>query len=374
MTASNTSHELWTKFTTKSLALGGIHALVDMASGFIVFRDVGSGMFDGQSVLWLVVLYNTLAFGGQAIAGFLSDFVQAYRGMAVAGAALVGLALVVAPFSPAVAIVLVGIGNAMFHVGAGAFVLAGSGQRTTESGVFVGPGAVGLAVGIMAGGHGVPIRYVVAALLFLSAPALFHLARPLVRRKATRLARIKPKAMLIAVACVGCLLGSVTVRALVGGTVAGTWRGVSFWVMVFLALAACGGKMLGGFVSDRYGWITTSVVALLLSAPLVSYFVTVAPCAVAGMLLFQMTMPVTLKAVHHLLPDRPGLAFGLPCVALLAGALPGIGGTRVLDSWSMVLEAVLLSTAVVAVGLYLLVRAGASSGTGREIGKRLLGH
>ena len=66
--------------------------------------------------------------------------------------------------------------------------------------------------------------------------------------------------------------------------------------------------------------------ALLLSLPLVTYLVLEPLAAIVGMVVFQMTMPVTLKAVHHLMPERPGLAFGLPCVALIVGALPGVAG------------------------------------------------
>jgi FSR family fosmidomycin resistance protein-like MFS transporter len=353
--------------------LGGIHALVDAASGFIVFRDVGSGELDGSTVLGLVVLYNSLAFGGQAIAGLAADAWRSYRAMAMVGAALQGVALLVASASTLAGVILVGIGNALFHVGAGAYVLKSSGRRSTESGVFVGPGAIGLAAGILAGGHDVPIRLALALALLASTPLLALLARDGERAEKVTLPAIKSQAALLGVVCVGCLLGSITVRAMVGGAVAGTWRGVSVWVMVLLAVAACGGKMLGGFVSDRLGWATTSVAALLLSLPLVSYFVDVAACAVVGMLLFQMTMPVTLKAVHHLLPERPGLAFGIPCVALLAGALPGIYGTRVLNSWPLVIQAVVLSTMLVALGLHLLVRVGASEGPGRELAGRLVG-
>jgi threonine/homoserine/homoserine lactone efflux protein len=35
-----------------------------------------------------------------------------------------------------------------------------------------------------------------------------------------------------------------------------------------------------------------------------------------------MTMPVTLVAIADLFPERPGFAFGLTCLALIAGALP----------------------------------------------------
>ncbi len=44
------------------------------------------------------------------------------------------------------------------------------------------------------------------------------------------------------------------------------------------------------------------------------------------MLVLQFTMPVTLAAVYLALPRWPGLAFGLPCLALLLGALPGLTG------------------------------------------------
>jgi len=48
--------------------------------------------------------------------------------------------------------------------------------------------------------------------------------------------------------------------------------------------------------------------------------------ALTGMLVLQFTMPVTLAAVYLALPRWPGLAFGLPCLALLLGALPGLTG------------------------------------------------
>jgi len=118
--------------------------------------------------------------------------------------------------------------------------------------------------------------------------------------------------------------------------------------------------MLGGFVADRSGWVTTSVGALALSAMLVSGLVDRPVCAVSGMLLFQMTMAVTLKATHHAMPGRPGLAFGLPCMALLFGALPALlpWGHPVL-TWPAVLALVAAAAILIAVGLRLLAGAGA---------------
>ncbi len=62
------------------------------------------------------------------------------------------------------------------------------------------------------------------------------------------------------------------------------------------------------------------------AAPLVAAGLHRFDAALIGMLVFQFTMPVTLAAVYLVLPQRPGLAFGLPCLALLIGALPGLTG------------------------------------------------
>lgn len=371
MSSALTHKRVWSKLTTSALLLGIVHAFVDTASGFLIFRDLPTGRMPYPTVVLLVVLYNSLAFGGQVPAGYLADRLGSYRGAAIFGALAAATALLLSPTWPVVGIVVVGIGNAFFHVGAGALVLRASGDRATESGVFVGPGALGLFAGIWLGAHNLPARGAIVAALVLSVPFMVLVARS-VRPSRTELPVPRGGVLLLVIICAACLLGSVTVRSLVGGTIAGTWRGVSTEVMMVLAIAACGGKMLGGIVSDRLGWTTISVGALVLSAPLISVLVGTPVGAVVGMVLFQMTMPVTLKAMHHVLPGRPGLAFGIPCLALIIGALPGLlGYGHLLRSWPLVAGLAALSTLMILGGLRLLVRVGGSGGPSPELAARL---
>jgi FSR family fosmidomycin resistance protein-like MFS transporter len=93
-----------------------------------------------------------------------------------------------------------------------------------------------------------------------------------------------------------------------------------------LAAGAAAGKCFGGFLGDRYGWRSSGTLALLIAAPLVAAGLQRFDAALSGMVVFQSTMPVTLAAVYLALPGRPGLAFGLPCLALLLGALPDLAG------------------------------------------------
>ncbi|MBI4703966.1 MAG: hypothetical protein HY744_22895 [Deltaproteobacteria bacterium] len=360
---------LWSGATTAALLLGLAHAFVDTASGFLIFRDVGSYHFDHQVVVRLVVLYNLVAFAGQVPVGLVADRWRVYRATAMAGLLGAAAALLLGPSFSLAAILAIGLGNAMFHVGAGALVLDTSGDRATESGVFVGPGAAGLATGIWLGGGQASCRPVIVLLLLLAVPLVLAAARLGARTRGDLPPLGRPQMaggwLLAGLLCALCLAGSVLVRAAVGGAVSGAWRGVSVAVPLLLAGAACAGKMLGGFVSDRLGWIATSVAALVLSAPLVSWLVGNAAAAVVGMLLFQMTMPVTLKATHHLMPERPGLAFGIPCLALVLGALPGLLGHGAwLRSPALVVGLVAGSALLVVAGLRLLARLGGSTGRG----------
>ena len=360
------SHRTWTRTTTTSLLLGGAHALTDAGCGFLVAYYLKSGEFERSAVVFLVLLYNTLAFAGQTPVGWLIDRLGTYRRAAIAGVLLIAQGLVVCPGWALGAVVLAGTGNALFHVGAGALVLRGSENRSTESGVFVGPGAAGLCLGLCLGAWRVPAHYVLAALLLLAAPYLMRVARPLVSIRC-ELPRLPSRWSAVALLCVCLLLGSVAIRALVGFTISGAWRGVSQEVLIALALAACLGKMAGGFVGDRVGWATASVVALALSAPLISVLVGAPAAAVVGMLLFQMTMAVTLKAMHHWLPGRPGLAFGLPCLAIWIGVVPKMLGVfHLFKPWPVVLATTAVSLVCVAAGLKLLVRSGAAVGPARE--------
>jgi FSR family fosmidomycin resistance protein-like MFS transporter len=360
----------WTRVTTDALMLGIVHMLVDAAALYVIFTDVSRRGGDAVGILALVVLYNCLAFGGQFLAGLIADRWRCYRGMAVVGAVLVTVALPLAAGATLPGVIVVGVGNALFHVGAGAFVLRESGTRATESGVFVGPGALGVCAGIWLGLHGVPARFVIVGLLAAGIPLLWLAARR--RSGEVTLPRVRGGTLAVVAIAAVFLLASVFVRSLGGGTVAGAWRGVSEPVMIGLAVAACGGKMVGGFVADRVGWGTSSALALLVSAPLISLLVNDATFALVGMLVFQMTMPVTLKAMHHVLPSRPGLAFGIPCGALLLGALPGLlGYGGLISAWPRVLGLTLLSAVLVVAGLALVARAGGSVGPARELLARL---
>ncbi len=152
----------------------------------------------------------------------------------------------------------------------------------------------------------------------------------------------------------GLLMVSVMIRSFVG--FAGPYQCAKTPLLVWgLPLAGCLGKLLGGFVSDRLGWLETTVGALVVAAPFIAWSGGSIYVALPALLVFQATMPVTLTAVYLLFPKRPATAFGLPCLALIAGALPTFYpfGRRLYGSHSF-FALILLSALAMLIGLWLL--------------------
>jgi MFS transporter, FSR family, fosmidomycin resistance protein len=304
------------------LLFGGIHLLVDMvtvSTAFAVANIYHVPLIHGISV---VILYDILAFAGQPVIGWLSDRKEVYRATALVGILLTAVSVPVLPVFPLWGLALTGLGNACFHVGAGALSLCVTPGRATVPGIFVAPGAIGLGLGTLMGRGGTYVSWAFVIAMGISLLLILLVPMPGVS--------LRPKKVLLpplhATWIVSALLLSIVIRALVG--FGGSYNCTkTFAIKIGLMSVAVLGKGLGGVVSDRIGWIPGSVGALFISAPLIAFGGSEPLWLLAGFLFFQMTMPVTLVAVTEVMPGRPGLAFGLCCLALLAGALLAFSGT-----------------------------------------------
>lgn len=301
-----------------TIALGLAHAVVDASTVSTIMRTSHMGMISPETAFGVVVAYDLVAFGSQVIFGWVTDRFATPRMATLLGLMLTAASLVTCSTSLVATLVCASIGNALFHLGAGANVLRGHLDRAAPAGVFVAPGAIGLAFGLYYGSVG--NRGPLWPLLLLSLLALGAVAYlPFTAAEPTASDTVSARAPRYAYLAIGLLLVSIMVRSLVGMSAA---RGYPRSELLLLGIpgAAFLGKSLGGFVADRLGWIETSVIALVVSIPLIG----LAPPTIAlllGLFIFQMTMPVTLTAVAKLLPHRLATAFGWTCLALVAGAM-----------------------------------------------------
>ncbi len=297
------------------------HFIVDFACFFILFgRFLQSAGPESAGLGFL--FYNVIAFGLQPVFGYICDRRKALP------AGPLGCFLVAAAVIPILGVwwqlAAAALGNALFHVGGGIDSLSSPGGRMGASGVFVSSGGLGVALGTLAGSYAGPSAY-----LYLAVPAAVSICgvlaasvRPLPPEsgyESRAFSTVEAGKGFYAVIAL-CFI-SIFVRAYVGGSVPMGFK-TGALMTIFAACAASLGKALGGFAADRFGARLTGAVTLLASAPLLCLFHDSAYLCALGLLLFNMSMPITLCGIASKLPRHPGLAFGLSTLALLLGSAP----------------------------------------------------
>jgi FSR family fosmidomycin resistance protein-like MFS transporter len=252
---------------------------------------------------------------------------------------------------PALTAVLAGVGNALFHVGGGVAVLNLAPGKAALPGVYVAPGALGLTLGILHGKSGNFVAWPFLAALLVAALVVWFLPRgafPTPRPLAVNLRGFWGVILL--------LLVSVGIRSLVGQSLVLPWKS-DVTLLIILTVCVVLGKALGGILADRFGWTLVAVGGLAISAPLLAFFPSVPAVVMAGIFLFNMSMPVTLVGLAGVLPGNAGFAFGLTTLALIVGALPTFTPLRTFTGQQIfVFVTIIISLAALYFGLRLYDR------------------
>jgi FSR family fosmidomycin resistance protein-like MFS transporter len=321
------------------IVYGLIHALVDAACAALVFGLIWQHQLSPQTYLSLIIVYNILAFASQPLCGLLSDKIQNPVFTAFLGIVLTCLSILSVTHLPYVAVVFAGLGNAFFHIGGGTIALTVSPEKAGPSGLFVAPGAIGLTIGTIIGKNsGFPVLLFFVLCIVALAAIIFFKPQGETSSDANYLPHRKWQAFIAML-----LLISITIRSLVGFSAGSPWQGHKT-VLLFFVVAIFFGKAFGGIISDKVGWLKTATIALLLSVPFLALGFNNSICTIIGILLLQMTMPITLAALYRLFPQKPGFTFGLACLALIIGATPAFSPFKQLfSSWQVVTGAGILS-------------------------------
>ena len=292
------------------------HFLVDFACAFLMFRCV-AGTPDGYL---FVLVYNFCAFAMQMPLGVIADKLNRNHLFAVSGCVLVALGYGFVHI-PAAAVIFIGIGNAAFHIGGGIDVLNISEKKLAGLGIFVSPGAFGIYYGAMLGkGSAFPTAFfpcalIAAAVLIFAAHKAQAGTYP--KNAAFSLEGAGSSRILTAAAC---LFLVVCLRSFVGLTLDFSWKSTGCFGTL-LVCAVVFGKSVGGIAADRFGLVKTSFVSLGI-ASFLFLFPTIAPMGIMAVLLFNMTMPITLWAMAKILRGAKGFAFGLLTFGLFIGYVP----------------------------------------------------
>ena len=306
------SRKYWPMVSAYSFA----HFVMDFSCAFLMFRFIA----ETPQAMLCVLLYNFCAFALQMPIGLIADKANRNVVFALCGC-LLALAAYLFVGLPLAAVLVAGVGNALFHIGGAIDVLNVSKVRLSALGLFVSPGAFGVYLGTLLG-RGSSVSALWFPAILVAAAALILLAKRVrneafVQNVPLSLEGLGTRRFLIAAACFFLV---VCLRSFLGLSLDFDWKGVGYWG-VSLACALVFGKALGGFAADRFGITRTACVSLG-SAALLFLLSGIAPAGLAAVLLFNMTMPITLFAMAKIMPGARGFAFGLLTFGIFLGFLP----------------------------------------------------
>ncbi len=302
-----------------------LHCLVDFCCIYYMVHIVMPASFSCNFYDWLiyVVLYNFLAFAGQLPVGIIGDWLKRNHNMAAAGLLCLFIAYVGTffglPLFPEV--LLLGVGNACFHVGGGREAMEYNENSCKPVGIFVATGAFGVFGGKWISEHGInvlPIMAVILAVLLFIQIALCHFAAE--KGKPGQCLSFQPDnggwSILLAVCCILV----VVLRSLAGTVFRFSWQ--TGWLSLLMTIGIVLGKAAGGILADRFGINQTVLVSLICSALLFLGANSIPIMGLLAVFLFNMTMPITLSLLGMHFPNAKGTMFGALTFAIFIGLIP----------------------------------------------------
>ncbi len=297
-----------------------IHALVEVVCFATLYNHYDAG------ILWIAaILYDAVAFVPQGAFGVLINRFRR-KDFGTVGVVLMLLSLVTYNATDNVyaiaGIVVMALGNAILHeCGAVATVSVGNGKLFPPA-LFVGGGSFGVIAGQLMGKAHVSGLWLVGCLIVIELLVLWT------NKEWLSETIIFPRYRLVNESCPAKVVLLVAflvtaVRSFIGYAIPTLWK-KEVWQAVLLFVMMGLGKAFGGFLVDKLkesaklvGCVTT-----LLAIPFLVFGAHVMVISIIGVFLFSMTMSITFGMILSIMPQAPGLAFGITTVGLFVGCIP----------------------------------------------------
>lgn len=371
----STTQQILPKKEVTTFAYALCHFVVDFAcvSTMLcaVSRVLGeSGQGSMEVVALSILLYDIVAFTLQLPIGIALDQLDKNSHAALLSYALVGAGVILSLVPIALlewpAILLLAIGNALFHSAGGLSVLNISQKHAGPSGIFIATGAIGVFLGTQSAQMGrLQIAFSLLVLLFLC--ALITLVVQKVNKKYWNVHNVSfdiSELSFNTLLAIVLLSLVVALRSYAGMVMAFPWKS-EMLLLVLSILGVFAGKALGGVVADRIGFRTTAIFSLIVAATLFVPSWEIPVMGLLGVFFFNFTMSITLASLANILPNAKGTAFGLASFSLAVGALPALAGFRI-EHPAMLSGISLVSALSLGVGLTLVKDSVATGPFGHE--------
>lgn len=260
------------------------------------------------------VAYNVLAFLTQPIAGLAIDKATRRINALIASSLLLGAAVTTAVFAPGMAtatVIALGIGNSLFHAWGGREVAFNTRNDIRALGIYVAPGAMGLAVGA------VWANWALLFALFAAVCALttYQYCTQAVNNEHATIQKPHPKFWIV---IIGAIMLFVAFRSYLGGEMAAATPQQSHATILLAGFLAMLGKAMGGFISHNKHIAIIFAAATIISVACWAIGRHNPATALTGLFFINCTMPITLFWANKIAGEKNyGLSFGLLAASLV---------------------------------------------------------
>jgi MFS transporter, FSR family, fosmidomycin resistance protein len=214
------------------------------------------------------LIYNLLAFGGQYFVARFLEKVSNFKHIISACALFNVAAVSLFHWIPQLSLVLAGCASAVYHVAGGSVCIKEN--KAAPIGVFAAPGIAGLAIA----GYLSYLKFDIWLVLTIVCVAFIGMLQ-LVQfpqfNKNKEADEENHKVIDNHDVLMILLLGIISLRSAVWNIFQVIHEHNYTWLLA-IAVSAFVGKILGGWISDKFGWKLYSFVSLITAMPLVSFF------------------------------------------------------------------------------------------------------
>lgn len=294
-----------------------LHFSVDGLCGLLIFSTLYNIENSYELNTYIFLMYNIMAFVMQPIVGILADKIKNHKIILIISIMLLLVAYVIS-FSPIIAPIVLGLGNAFFHISGGEYVSSNTNNDIISLGVFVSSGAIGLVLGQL---------YYSDILLIVFFILLILFSIPIVLSKEVEANNNNPidnKNINIIILVI--IVAIVTFFRSFIGKAAPTCFDVQGmpYLLLLIGIASAFGKACGGVFSKLIGVDKTIIISYISSTLLLIFGNKYAIFYILGIFFFNFSMPITLYYINILMPKRKALAFGILAAMLFPGYLLGL--------------------------------------------------
>lgn len=266
-------------------------------------------------------IYDGLAFVPQSIIGYINDKYPKFS-FSLMGIPLLimGILLYIFKLPVYLSLIFITLGNAFIHVNGAEVTLRTSKGKLAPVAIFVSGGSFGVLIGkliakIVNPWFLIPLILSMIPFALLASYYQENTASDNLKYYKYANQKINPGLILFLMVLI------VICRGYIGYGIPTSWNKTTFETILLFTFMGTG-KALGGILSDKFGIRKVGILSVLISIPFLCFGDKIMALSLIGVLLFSMTMSITLGVIVSILNNNPGLSFGLTTIGLFLGTIP----------------------------------------------------